>query len=117
MGGSAGSTGSVYAASLTVTPLVSGDSKGTVAWSGPGSPAEWTPGGVGVTFLAGTPLWLDSAGSHTPHAAAPRRHPASVSARPIRIDRAIAVYGNIIVTAAGADIAVHQPALPRPLLP
>lgn len=62
MGGSARSTGSVYAASLTVTPLVSGDSKGTVAWSGPGSPAEWTPGGFGVTFLAGTPLWLDSAG-------------------------------------------------------
>jgi hypothetical protein len=30
---------------------------------------------------------------------------------------AIAVHGNIIVTAAVADIAVHQPALPRPLLP
>ena len=54
-GGSVVSTGSVYAASLTVTPLVSGDSKGTVAWSGPGSPAEWTPGGVGVTFLAAPP--------------------------------------------------------------
>ena len=27
--------------------------------------------------------------------------------------RAVAVHGNVIVTAAGADIAVHQPALPR----
>ena len=27
----------------------------------------------------------------------------------------VAVHGNIIVTAAGADIAVHQPALPLPL--
>jgi len=26
---------------------------------------------------------------------------------------AVAVYGDVIVTAAGADIAVHQPALPR----
>lgn len=25
----------------------------------------------------------------------------------------VAAHGNIIVTAAGADIAVHQPALPR----
>ena len=29
--------------------------------------------------------------------------------------RAVAVHGNVIVTAAGADIAVHQPALPRPM--
>jgi WD40 repeat protein/V8-like Glu-specific endopeptidase len=29
--------------------------------------------------------------------------------------RAVAVHGNVIVTAAGADIAVHQPALLRPL--
>ena len=28
--------------------------------------------------------------------------------------RAVAVHGNVIVTAAGADIAVHQPALPQP---
>jgi WD40 repeat protein len=28
---------------------------------------------------------------------------------------AVAVHGNVIVTAAGADIAVHQPALPRPM--
>ena len=27
--------------------------------------------------------------------------------------RAVAVHGNVIITAAGADIAVHQPALPR----
>ena len=27
--------------------------------------------------------------------------------------RAIAVQSNVIVTAAGADIAVHQPALPE----
>jgi hypothetical protein len=58
----AGSTGSVYNASLTVTPLMAGDNKGTVAWAGPGSPAEWTPGPFPVTFLQGTPLWLDSAG-------------------------------------------------------
>jgi hypothetical protein len=58
----AGSTGSVYQASLTVTPLLSGDTKGTVSWTGPGSPAGWTPGPFPVTFLAGTPLWLDSAG-------------------------------------------------------
>ena len=58
----AGTTGSVYNASLTVTPLTGGDNKGAVAWTGPGSPAEWSPGGFPVTFLAGTPLWLDSAG-------------------------------------------------------
>ena len=29
--------------------------------------------------------------------------------------RGVAVHGNVIVTAAGADIAVHQPALPRPM--
>jgi hypothetical protein len=58
----AGSTGAVYNASLTATPLTSGDSKGAVAWTGPGSPPEWTPGGFPVTFLEGTPLWLDSAG-------------------------------------------------------
>ena len=29
--------------------------------------------------------------------------------------RAVAVHGNVIVTAAGADIAVHQLALPRPM--
>jgi WD40 repeat protein len=28
--------------------------------------------------------------------------------------RAVAVHGDVIITAAGADIAVHQPALPRP---
>ena len=27
--------------------------------------------------------------------------------------RAVAVHGDVIVTAAGADIAVHQPSLPR----
>ena len=27
----------------------------------------------------------------------------------------VAVHGNVIVTAAGADIAVHQPGLPRPV--
>jgi WD40 repeat protein len=27
----------------------------------------------------------------------------------------VAVHGNVIITAAGADIAVHQPALPRPM--
>lgn len=58
----AGSTGSVYNASLTVTPQTGGDSKGAVAWTGPGSPAEWTAGPFPVTFLTGTPLWLDSAG-------------------------------------------------------
>ena len=29
--------------------------------------------------------------------------------------RAVAVHGNVIITAAGADIAVHQPAPPRPI--
>jgi WD40 repeat protein len=29
--------------------------------------------------------------------------------------RAVAVDGNVIITASGADIAVHQPALPRPM--
>ena len=29
--------------------------------------------------------------------------------------RGVAVHGNVIVTAAGADIAIHQPALPRPI--
>jgi WD domain, G-beta repeat len=29
--------------------------------------------------------------------------------------RAVAIHGNVIITAAGADIAVHQPALPRPM--
>jgi hypothetical protein len=27
----------------------------------------------------------------------------------------VVVHGNVIITAAGADIAVHQPALPRPI--
>jgi hypothetical protein len=27
--------------------------------------------------------------------------------------RSVAVHGNVIITAAGAEIAVHQPALPR----
>lgn len=63
VGGSAGSTGSVYAASLTVTPLLAGDSKGAVAWDGAGSPAGWAAGGWPVKFLAGTPLWLDTAGA------------------------------------------------------
>lgn len=58
----AGSTGSVYTASLTLTPLTAGDSKGTVSWAGPGSPAGWSPGPFPVTFQAGTPLWLDTAG-------------------------------------------------------
>jgi hypothetical protein len=58
----AGTTGSVYNGSLTVTPLTSGDNKGAVAWAGPGSPAGWSAGPFPVTFLAGTPLWLDSAG-------------------------------------------------------
>lgn len=57
-----GSTGSVYNAGLTVTPLLTGDNKGAVAWTGPGSPPEWAPGGFPVAFFAGTPLWLDSAG-------------------------------------------------------
>jgi len=58
----AGTTGSVYNGSLTVTPLTGGDNKGAFGWTGPGSPAGWSPGGFPVTFLAGTPLWLDSAG-------------------------------------------------------
>jgi hypothetical protein len=29
--------------------------------------------------------------------------------------RAVAIYGNVIVTASGPDIAVHQPALPEPM--
>jgi hypothetical protein len=32
-----------------------------------------------------------------------------------RIGRGITVHGNVIVTAAGLDIAVHQPALPPPM--
>ena len=58
----AGTTGSVYNGSLTVTPLTGGDNKGAFAWTGAGSPAGWSPGPFPVTFLAGTPLWLDSAG-------------------------------------------------------
>lgn len=57
-----GTTGSVYSAALTVTPLQGGDSKGSVAWDGAGSPAGWTPGGFAVKFLQGTPLYLDPAG-------------------------------------------------------
>jgi WD40 repeat protein len=29
--------------------------------------------------------------------------------------QAVAVHGDVIITAAGADIAVHQPALPQPM--
>jgi hypothetical protein len=58
----AGSTGSVYAASLTVTPVMGGDNRGAVTWTGPGSPPAWTAGAFPVTFLPGTPLWLDTAG-------------------------------------------------------
>jgi hypothetical protein len=58
----AGTAGSVYNGSLTVTPLTAGDNKGAFAWAGPGSPAGWSAGPFPVTFLAGSPLWLDSAG-------------------------------------------------------
>ena len=58
----AGTTGSVYNGSLTVTPLTAGDNKGAFAWTGSGSPAGWTAGPFPVTFFAGTPLWLDNAG-------------------------------------------------------
>ncbi len=58
----AGTTGSVYNGSLTVTPLAAGDNKGAFAWTGPGSPAGWSAGPFPVTFQAGTPLWLDNAG-------------------------------------------------------
>jgi len=58
----AGSTGAVYTAALTVTPLQSGDSNEAGAWDGAGSPAGWTPGGFPVTFLQGTPLILDPNG-------------------------------------------------------
>ena len=30
--------------------------------------------------------------------------------------RAVAIHGNVIVAAAGADLAVYQPALLRPML-
>lgn len=59
----AGTTGSVYNAALTVTPLLTGDSRGAVAWAGAGSPAGWAAGGWPVTFKAGTPLYLDTAGA------------------------------------------------------
>jgi WD40 repeat protein len=29
--------------------------------------------------------------------------------------QAVAIHSNVVITAAGADIAVHEPALPRPL--
>jgi hypothetical protein len=58
----AGTAGSVYAATLTLTPMTAGDAKGTVNWTGPGSPAGWSPGPFPVTFLARTPLWMDTAG-------------------------------------------------------
>lgn len=58
----AGTTGAVYNASLTVTPMTAGDIRGSVAWTGAGSPAGWTAGGFPVTYKAGTPLWLDTAG-------------------------------------------------------
>jgi hypothetical protein len=29
--------------------------------------------------------------------------------------RAVAIHGNVIITAAGADIAVHQPAIAPPI--
>jgi len=58
----AGSTGAVYSAVLSVTPLTAGDVKGSVAWDGAGSPAGWTPGGFAVKFLQGTPLILDPSG-------------------------------------------------------
>jgi hypothetical protein len=59
----AGSTGAVYGAALTVTPVQSGGgAQGSVAWDGAGSPAGWTPGGFPVKFLQGTPLILDPSG-------------------------------------------------------
>ncbi len=58
----AGTTGSVYAGSLTVLPVMGGDNRGAVTWTGAGSPPEWAPGGFPVLFLAGAPLWLDTAG-------------------------------------------------------
>ena len=56
-----GSTGAVYAGSLTTVLTTAGDIKGCVAWDGPGSPPGWAEG-FPITFFAGQPLWLDSAG-------------------------------------------------------
>jgi hypothetical protein len=39
----------------------------------------------------------------------PGRHPCG----PGRLDRAADVHGNVIITAAGADISVHHRAFPR----
>jgi hypothetical protein len=61
-GAAAGSAGSVYAASLTATPVMGGDNRGAVNWTGPGSPAEWTVGGFPAVFFTGQPLWLDTEG-------------------------------------------------------
>lgn len=55
---------SVYTAWLTVTPLgsVEPGRGATVAWSGTGAnPVAWAEP-FAVTFLPGTPLWLDTAG-------------------------------------------------------
>jgi hypothetical protein len=58
----AGTAGSVYSATLTLTPMMTGDNKGVASWTGAGSPPAWSPGGFPVTLLAKTPLYLESTG-------------------------------------------------------
>jgi hypothetical protein len=63
-----------------------------------------------------TPVIISGGDDGTVRGAADRRrHPGRASAALPDSVWAVAVYGNDIITAAGADIAVHQPTLPRPM--
>ena len=68
-----------------------------------GALADGTPVVVSGSYDASVRVWRLDGGSPS---VLPLDLPQSV--------RGVALYGNVIVSAAGAGIAVHQPALPRP---
>jgi WD domain, G-beta repeat len=126
-----GHTGPVDAVAASVLPdgtpvIISGSRDGTVrVWrTADGTPVGDPLGGYdgGVRAVAagalpdGTPVIISGGEDGTVRVwrmadgtpvGEPLHSPESV--------QAVAVHGNVIITASGADIAVHQPALPRPM--
>ena len=82
---------------------ITGHTRGVIAVAVAALP-DGTPVIVSGGYDGTVRLWRLADGTPV---ASPLDLPESVSG--------IAVHGNLIVTAAGADIAVHQPAQPRPI--
>ena len=130
-GAAAGHDGSVNAVAVGALPdgtpvIVSGGGDGTVrVWrladgTPVGEPLAGHPGAVWAVAAGalpdGTPVIISGGGDGTVRVW--RLADGTPVAPPLDLPepvRAVAVHGNVIITAAGADIAVHQPALPRPM--